>query len=181
MSAAIQNLETDHSHILRLIDVMEHITLTVDPDPVHLVWIVELIREFADGLHHAKEEFLLFPLMVEKGYSAEKGPVAVMLYEHKLGRHFVNEMAAGIVKIQEGDAGAVKDVYANMLGYADLLKNHIMKENNVLFPMADNVITDADKEALLHAFAEIDDAKRPGKKSRDFIIRIDTLAGIYSS
>ena len=181
MSTAIQNLETDHGYILSLIEVMEQITLTVDPNPEHLEMIVAVIREFADGLHHAKEENLLFPLMVKKGYSAEKGPVAVMLYEHQLGRNFVTGIAEGILQLRAGKREAIKEVYSNMLGYADLLKNHIAKENNVLFPMADKVFTETEKESLSAAFTEVEFDQPVGKKKVDYISQIETLSAFYTA
>ena len=60
MTTATQNLENDHVQILRLIEVMEKITGSADTDVDHLELVVKIIREFADGLHHAKEEKILF-------------------------------------------------------------------------------------------------------------------------
>jgi hemerythrin-like domain-containing protein len=181
MSAAIQNLETDHQHILRLIGVMERITLTTDPDMQHLDTVLMVIREFADGLHHAKEEKHLFPLMAAKGYSTEKGPVAVMLYEHEMGRNFVKGIAEGISQMRAGEPESVNYLYANMIGYVDLLKNHISKENNVLFPMADNAFTNTEKENLFIAFAEVESIHAAGEGKQDYISLIEKLAAIYSA
>ena len=43
-------------------------------------------REFADRCHHGKEEDILFVAMTRHGFSAQVGPVAVMLHEHTVGR-----------------------------------------------------------------------------------------------
>ena len=43
-----------------------------------------------------------------------------------------------------------------MSGYAELLNNHITKENNILFRMADNVLSDAEQENLLREFESIE-------------------------
>ena len=56
MDRATQNLENDHQHILKLIEVMEAIVKITEPTISHLEEVVALIRQFADGLHHAKEE-----------------------------------------------------------------------------------------------------------------------------
>lgn len=143
MATATQNLENDHLQILRLIEVVERITQSDSPNVEHMEMIVKVIREFADGLHHAKEEQLLFPLMVQKGFSNETGPVAVMLHDHLEGRNFVKGMAEKISLYKQGETSALKAIYSNMLGYADLLRNHIGKENKVLFRMADNAFTPA--------------------------------------
>ena len=84
MNSATKNLENDHVYILRLIDVMEIITKSIRPDIGDLESIVNLIKNYADGSHHAKEENLLFPLLAQRGFSREQGPVAVMLQEHTL-------------------------------------------------------------------------------------------------
>mgnify|MGYP000956934531 FL=1 len=181
MTTATQNLENDHVHILRLIEVMERITESADPDAEHLELIVKVIREFADGLHHAKEEQLLFPLMVQKGFSNESGPVAVMLHDHAEGRNFVKGMAENISRYQQGDLSALKAVYENMLGYANLLKNHIGKENNVLFRMADKAFTSAEQESLLLDFSKVESSQENGRSKNDYVTLIDTLAGIYST
>lgn len=181
MKTATQNLENDHVQILRLIEVMERITKSADPNVEHLETIVKVIREFADGLHHAKEEQLLFPLMVEKGFSNQTGPVAVMLHDHTEGRNFVKGIAENISLFRQGNQNALQGVYTNMLGYADLLKNHIAKENNVLFRMADKVFTVAEQESLLLDFVTVENKKENGQSKDDYVALIDTLAGIYTT
>jgi hemerythrin-like domain-containing protein len=180
MKTATQNLENDHVNILRLIEVMERITQSANPNVEHLETIVKVIREFADGLHHAKEEQLLFPLMVQKGFSNQTGPVAVMLHDHEEGRNFVKGMAENISLYKQGEPSALKAINSNMLGYADLLKNHIGKENNVLFRMADNAFTPAEQESLLLDFSKIELRHTNGLKAADYVTMIDELAGNYS-
>ena len=181
MTTATQNLENDHVQILRLIEVMERITKSADHNVEHLELVVKVIREFADGLHHTKEEQLLFPLMVQKGFSNESGPVAVMLHDHAEGRNYVKGMAEKISRFQHGDKAALQGVYSNMLGYADLLKNHIQKENNVLFRMADKVFTSAEQESLLLDFTKVENKQENGHSKDDYVAWINTLAGIYTT
>lgn len=181
MTTATQNLENDHFLILRLIEVMERITGSAHPNVEHLETIVKVIREFADGLHHAKEEQLLFPLMVQKGFSNESGPVAVMLHDHVQGRNFVKGMAENISLFKQGESGALNAIFSNMQGYADLLKNHIAKENNVLFRMADKAFTPAEQELLLLDFAKVEGMQENGHSKDDYVAMIDVLAGLYTT
>jgi len=178
MKTATENLENDHIYILQLTDVMERITILEEPHIADLEEIVDLIRNFADGMHHNKEENLLFPLMGEKGFSKEQGPVAVMLSEHVHGRNFVKGMTENISLLKEGDATALRKVYTNMLGYAELLRNHIAKENNILFRMADNVFSEQEHQGLLTEFRKIENANlTAGRQS--YISRVEKLAGQY--
>ncbi len=155
MNTATHNLENDHVYILRLIEVMESMTVSENLNPDDVDKVIFLIRNFADGLHHAKEENLLFPKMVEKGYSFEMGPVAVMMHEHADGRNFVKGMAENNLKLRSGDMGASEAVMANMTRYAELLRAHISKENNVLFKMADNVLSTDEQQQLLNKFGKL--------------------------
>ena len=180
MTTATQNLENDHVQILRLIEIMERITQTDIPNVEHLELIVKVIREFADGLHHAKEEQLLFPLMVQKGFSNQTGPVAVMLHDHVEGRNYVKGMAENISLYKQGESNALKAIYSNMLGYADLLKNHIGNENNVLFRMADNAFTPAEQESLLLDFTKVENNKENMHSKDEYIVMIEKLAATYN-
>jgi hemerythrin-like domain-containing protein len=179
MNSATKNLENDHVHILRLIEVMEQMVQLPDPNIADLEEVVELIRKFADGLHHAKEENLLFPLMAEKGFSLQQGPVAVMLMDHEQGRGFVRGMAENIQLYKNGQLSALNLVYANMQGYMELLSNHIAKENNILFRMADNVFTSENHQSLLSEFSVIDSGSTSGSSGTDYVNRINKLANQY--
>jgi hemerythrin-like domain-containing protein len=179
MDRATQNLENDHLHILKLIAVMAEMVKSPLPDTSHLEEVVELIKQFADGLHHAKEEKLLFPLMAEKGFSLQQGPVAVMLQDHEKGRTYVKGMTEGIKIYRMGQREATGLIYFNMLGYAELLTNHIQKENNILFRMADNAFSTEEQQLLLLQFQQIDKGSLTGIPAGVFQLRIDSLAHQY--
>ena len=179
MRTATDNLKNDHVHILRLIAVMEAITQMPEPNTEHVETIVELIRNFADGLHHNKEENLLFPKMAEKGFSFEKGPVAVMMHEHEQGRIFTKGVAENMELYKTGDLRAIADVYKNMLGYAELLTAHISKENNILFRMADNALSEEEQQKLLSEFEKAELNPVCGGLVKDCIDQIDKLARAY--
>lgn len=180
MTTATSNLENDHVHILRLIDVMEKMTLKDAVDVSHLEAIVDLIRNYADGLHHAKEENLLFPKMVEKGFSFQQGPIAVMMHDHTVGRNYVKGIADNIPLYRTGNQLVLSDIFSNMRGYIDLLRAHIGKENNVLFRMADNALSADEQHVLLNQFNTIENAGVNGGSLSDCISKIDQLTHIYN-
>jgi hemerythrin-like domain-containing protein len=180
MKTATEDLENDHVHILRLIDVMEHMTGLDSPEVSHLELIISLIREFADGLHHAKEENILFPYLEGKGFSSRQGPVAVMLHEHIVGRAYVKGMADNVILYKSGDSAALKQVYNNMSGYAELLRNHISKENNILFKMADRVLSNDDQERLLSHFSAAAENLNNPANPQEYINKIEELATYYN-
>jgi len=179
METATKNLEDDHVHILKLIDVMGKIIHDKASDINHIESIVDIIRNFADGIHHAKEENLFFPYLSDKGFSTTQGPVAVMLHEHELGRGFVKNISDNITLFKSGNKSVLIEIYHNMSGYADLLKNHIAKENNILFKMADRVLSDSDQKELLTSFGEAERNYSYKAGSVNYVEQIQRLADLY--
>lgn len=180
MKTATENLMDDHEIILQMLEVMENITHTSEPKVEHLEFIVDFIRNFADGLHHRKEEDLLFPKMVQKGIPNENGPVGMMLYEHNVGRNFVKGMADNILLYKKGDKSAVEAIYRNMTGYVELLRSHIMKENNILFQMADQVLTTGEQEALLADFTTEEQRKENVERKKKYLSLLKELTAVYT-
>ncbi len=179
MNSATKDLENDHVHILRLTDVMEKITKTNSPDIADLETVVYLIRNYADGFHHAKEERILFPFLSEKGFSQQQGPVAVMLAEHIQGRNYTKGMADGIALSKQGDASGLALVLLNMNGYVNLLRNHIAKENNILFRMADKVLTDENHAGLLKKYSDVIPLTQKGGGLTEYLNTIEQLDKKY--
>lgn len=119
---------------------------------------IAFLREFADARHHGKEEARLFPAMENAGLPPHQGPTAVMRYEHELGRAEVGRMAGAVRDFEEGK-GCSADAFAFAARtFADLLREHIAKEDEVLFPMADRMLGAAAQESLLAEFAKLDGA-----------------------
>lgn len=109
------------------------------------------IKNFADGCHHQKEEGILFPAMIENGLSKDTGPIAVMLAEHEEGRRLTQKMRQALERLQTTDASR-SELVQNALSYVKLLRQHIYKEDNILFPMADKVIPVDQQQQILDAF-----------------------------
>ena len=179
MNTATKNLENDHIYVLKLTDVMKAVTRSENIDIEHVGNIIDIIRNFADGLHHAKEENIFFPALEKKGFSAQQGPVAVMLHEHVQGRNFVKGISDNLELYKNGKKDSIEGIYKNMTGYADLLFNHIAKENNILFRMADKSLSGEEQNNLLTDFEKIEQNRPEGSRVKDYINRINTLAEMY--
>ena len=107
--------------------------------------VIRWLRSFADRNHHAKEERYLFPALAEAGVPAEGGPVAVMLAEHVEER--------GLIEIMEREDSTRRVDAARR--YLQLLRDHIEKENGVLFPLAEAVLEERAQRALARQFETV--------------------------
>ena len=146
MSDPIQVLMDEHRVIEKVLDALETAAdLEVRPDFYDRA--LEFCTAFADACHHAKEEDRLFPLLEERGIPREQGPVGVMCHEHVQGRAYVQQMRDAAAA---GDYDRVRRV---SLMYVGLLRDHIQKEDNVLFAIARDVLGREDLERLAAEFA----------------------------
>lgn len=132
---------------------------------------VRFLREFADGYHHAKEEGVLFVALVEAGMPAQVGPVAVMLHEHDRARALTAALAAAARRYAAGEPRLAAEVAATAREYCALLAQHIRKEDGILFPMAAHMLPEFRHDALLPAFAQVEQAQL-GRGAKDALIAL---------
>ena len=157
---ATEILMQEHQVIEGVLDSLQAAVQALETNqpvrPGFFIDAADFIRGFADGCHHHKEENVLFKMMTEHGLLERGGPVGMMLHEHELGRQYTRGMRAAAEKWEQGDESAREEVLRNALGYVALLRQHIAKENNILFPMADRVIPQADHPAVLEGFEHVE-------------------------
>jgi hemerythrin-like domain-containing protein len=128
---------------------------------------IAFFRQFADRCHHGKEEGLLFPAMERKGFPHESGPIGVMLYEHEMGRSHVRGMAEALQRLRSGEAEARNAFGQHARAYIDLLREHIYKEDNILFTMAEQALSPQDQQELLQQFHHAEQTgMEPGEHER---------------
>ena len=145
MTLPTQILRDEHRVILRCLELVEAAAGRAVPAG----WweqAIRWLRAFADVNHHAKEERYLFPALAKAGLPAEGGPVEVMLHEHVEGR--------GLIQAMEGGDPARRADAARR--YVQLLRDHIDKENGVLFPLTDAVLDAGAQQALAREFETVE-------------------------
>jgi hemerythrin-like domain-containing protein len=148
-------LSDEHRVIERVLAVLQK--LTTEPVEKSLdAWrkALDFFSHFADQCHHFKEEQVLFPAMEERGVPREGGPIGMMLTEHEEGRSYVRAMLAAIPLVEARNEVAKEILVDKAKAYLRLLKDHIQKEDEILFKIADDVIPADEQKALLRSFEE---------------------------
>jgi len=152
---ATEALKHDHRVIEKVLAVLERLTESSVGASLE-TWrkAIDFIRNFADKCHHLKEEKIFFPALEERGIPREGGPIGMMLTEHEEGRGYVRLMAAALLLAEEDPKAAETSLLDNARAYLRLLRQHIRKEDEILFEMADEVLTQEDQNKLLREFEE---------------------------
>jgi hemerythrin-like domain-containing protein len=157
MEYASSDLRNEHDGILFGLKILEEMIMLIKVnkkvEKEELIEMLDFLRLFADKCHHGKEEGLLFPAMEKVGIKKENGPIGQMLIEHEQGRKYIKEMGIAI----ERDIADMKRFVKNTESYIELLRNHIDKENTVLFPMADKLLKKEIQDKLLESFEEFEE------------------------
>ena len=110
---------------------------------------MEFIKTFADTCHHGKEEDILFVAMENAGIPRDTGPIGVMLREHEMGRSYVRDMSEAVEKYKTSEPMYSSQFAENAEKYIELLTQHIDKEDNILYPMADMQLSEEKQRDLI--------------------------------
>ncbi len=168
-----ETLMAEHRVIERGLDVLLALARAETLDRTAAGDVVDFIRNYGDTYHHAKEEHQLFPAMEARGVPKHAGPIAVMLYEHDEGRSRVRAMAEAL---ENGDDAAFK---APAEAFVMLLRDHIAKEDGILYPMADGIIDSEGEAELLAAFEKVEAEQGAGAaKLRERVMSLAESLGL---
>lgn len=176
-------LRQEHEAILIALKILEQICEKLESEkainPKHVNDILEFISVFADCCHHGKEETLLFPAMERAGIPREGGPICVMLMEHEIGRNHVKGMQEAWKNYQQGDKKSASTFGCQAAEYISLLTNHIDKENQCLFRMAEARLNPEVQKKLVEEFELMEVVKIGEGRHKAFHQLLDSLAKIY--
>jgi len=176
-------LTREHTVIQRVLAVLERLVARARRgdgfEAESLASAVEFFRLFADACHHAKEEDLLFPVLEARGIPREGGPIGVMLEEHRLARGYTREMAEALVARDTDRETGERRFLSAADNYLELLTHHIFKEDNVLFRMGDQVMTERDRQKLGLGFCDVGCKSFDGKTREQLEAIADSLDTLW--
>ena len=161
-----QRLKDEHQLILRMLALLEKNAKRTEEDSFtdYQFYLdgVDFIRNYADRFHHAKEEDVLFEAMIENGMPRANSPIAAMLMEHDQGRAFVRGMEEAARRAMNGEAGQNEAIVENARGYLELLREHISKEDEILYPLAERVIPEGMRDGIVAGYQKAEEKSAEG-------------------
>ena len=161
-------LSDEHVLILKIADALNNECDAIENgkiiDGAFFEKAVDFIRNYADKFHHAKEEDILFKELCKEGVLTHCNPVEQMLYEHDTGRGFVKNMEKAVRESNKSK------IIENARNYANLLKDHIFKEDNILYPMADQSLDKNKQKSVLDKFKDAENKRFAKGTKKKYIV-----------
>jgi hemerythrin-like domain-containing protein len=180
---ATDELRKEHEGILLMLQIVEAVSRKIQQgeriDPEDLDKIVEFLSVFADKCHHGKEEDFLFPALEASGIPNKGGPIGVMLEEHKIGRGLIAKLKDSLNLYRSGEENTTAEFTSAAGEYIELLRQHINKENNILFPMADRVLDASKDDTLFSSFEKLEKERIGPGKHKEFHVLLKQLRDKY--
>ncbi|MBI3150226.1 MAG: hemerythrin domain-containing protein [Betaproteobacteria bacterium] len=127
--------------------------------------IVDYIVSYPDRWHHPKEETQLFRCLRLRTQEAD-ALIADLELEHCAGYNMIEDLRDKLQALERGEAGAREKFRDAALRYAQFEWSHLRREEDLLFPLAEEYLQAEDWASIHKAFRENDNPLF-GLKPRD--------------
>jgi len=182
MAKTLNIIRDEHRSIGAILHGMEYLvervrTRKAKIDPRVFSAMIYYLDTFSERMHHPKEDRYLFKAL--RSHGGEAAAVAADLEkEHAAGGEALKRLEQSLVRYEEGGdkefpgfAGAVEKFVREYRG-------HMHKEENVVFPLAQRLLSAADWQAIDRAFEENRDPLAAQRESRDFEKLFDRIVNL---
>ncbi len=160
---AVDSMLKEHEKINEMGDMVRERCLDImhgeDVDEAFLRNFIRFARDYADHLHHGKEEKILFPTMTEElGLVVEPLINTGMMVDHDFGRYHIAELETALNNyLESGEDMDRLEILTHACGWADLLARHTNKENMVVYQFARRALARETMDEIYRKCREFDD------------------------
>ncbi|NLE68772.1 MAG: cation-binding protein [Clostridiales bacterium] len=128
---------------------------------------VDFIRNYADGIHHGKEEDILFEQLKDKAMNAEETAMMEELNaEHVVSRRMVSELVEAEAGYFGGDRTQLDVIKEKLTFLVNFYPVHIAKEDKDFFPKSQRYFSAEELDRMLAEFQAFDSGMDKEKYSR---------------
>ena len=173
-----ESLRKDHKLIEKVLQALDAtIKLLKDgkqiPEEI-LSPTLDFTQNFTDVCHHGKEEEALFPALEKAGMPSHMGPIRMMIIDHQRTKTISKKIGETSKKYLETNDSI--DLILALEVYVQHVTEHLWKENNRLFMMAEARLNHAAKDVNKN-LRDVEERKLKelGKTRSDYEILIDDL------
>jgi len=159
-------LKKDHEVTERVFAAMETKFASAEGPAPSLVGLLFDYLHYVDHCHNQKEELHLFPRLERLGMPRHGGPLGVMLQEHERAREILARLLPLATAYAGGARGELSGLRAAFGEYASLCKDHFWKENDILYPMAQQMLSRDEAAEVVAGIEEVEASLGAGTRDR---------------
>jgi hemerythrin-like domain-containing protein len=119
--------------------------------------LVNFFMDYVICFHFDKEEDLLFTEMEKAGIDIEELPIEVFRHEHRVQHEVLKQVSLKLAGVDKENMKEPEDFLNSFKILIHLLRKHSVREDRVLYPMCDRLISDRSDRKLLDYFTRIGD------------------------
>lgn len=167
-SPPLKKLVDEHTLIKRYLELISKIIEDINAksriDKDLILNGIDFIKSYADKFHHAKEEQILF-----KYFDENLDIIKTMLKDHETARGYVKALFEALEKEDK------VIIIENLNNYNLLLREHIKKEDEILYPWMDRNLSTHQVGRLFAEFSNADKNIREvvAKKYEEFVFSLE--------
>lgn len=172
MSKTLNIIRDEHRSIAAILHGMEFLVQKirarkkkVDPRVFHAM--LYYLDTFSERIHHPKEDRFLFKAMRERSAEADTH-IADLEEEHARGEDALRRLAQCLIRYEEGGEREFPAFEREVENFVRNYRDHMRKEEDVVFPLAERLLSALDWQAIDHAFEENRDPLASERDTRDF-------------
>ena len=155
-----ENLTNEHKDIIELLNIMNKIAENIKSNNVFYTKdvedIIDYLKHFIELSPNVKEK-ILYPSLELSGIPIENESISIMLYEHALAQNYLNEISSSVENCKIGNDFSGEMLADNLNKYVVLIKNHIHKEEKIIFPIAIKELSEEKQKEIYKQFKEIEE------------------------
>lgn len=172
MPKALTIIRDEHRTISAILHGMEYLVSKirksnkkVDPRVFHSM--LYYLDTFSERAHHPKEDLFLFKALRARGAGAE-ALITELEKEHAGGEDALRRLAQALNRYEEGGDREFPGFERAVERFVGSYREHMRKEEELLFPLALELLTEADWAAIDRAFETNRDPLADSRDTRDF-------------
>ena len=183
MQSALTTIRDEHRTISAILHGMEYLVREIrakrrkiDPRIFHAM--IYYLDTFSERMHHPKEDKFLFSILRERSPEAAN-LIARLERDHAGGEETLRRLAQAMIRYEEGAEKEFPAFEREVTSFVEGYRNHMRREEEELFPLAQKIFTPLDWVIIDEAFKENRDpliAAREEKDLEQLFTRIVNLA-----
>jgi len=155
-----ENLINEHKKINELLDIMSKIALKIKSKdvfyPNDVEEVVKYLINIIENSHHGKEDDVFYPELISSGIPKETAPLSIVNYEHLISVNYLKDISSCVVNCKIGNDFSGELLADSLTNYVIAIKNHIQREEEIVFPIANEVFSIEKQNEILQRFEVIE-------------------------